>query len=533
MNNLLNYDFKKEKSTKNLIENNNIYKKYQENQVIEGMIKNDPLFDLISQHKKRLQEIKEWQTNFANDITQSEITINDNDKINNLKKDLNNNNIEPDIKIEDDKIDNNIKLAKDFLKLNSLNKNQSSLDINNNNNNNNDDSSINININNTNYNNIINENNNNYTNINPNENNTNDNSYSVLKDSIKNDFDNNDNNILNIIEQKYMKTGTNFNKKLALDNIKNIENYKSNNTHTNVKKSKNYSSRINNYNTSNCSNNEIIKCLEFKLEKKRIKIKNLEASVDLLTKENENLKKYINELETKIENFNLNNKTNIISQDDLITREQEILNKINLLTKELSEKNEQIEEMKNSEKLKIQNIQLLTKKCQDLELLSNENNKEKITKIDKLINENNNFKSYMYNTDKIMFTINYFIKKIYNMIPFLANNECFQDVQEPYELQKHLIVIENFINEYIIYNSNKKYKFLIDFEKNRNDKYLIDINKEREREELEKKINEINEQNILLLKEIHNKKKIKKKKSANSSRGKKGINSRTNIKYKK
>ncbi len=442
MNNLLNYDFKKEKSTKNLIENSNIYKKYHENQVIEGMIKNDPLFDLISQHKKRLQEIKEWQTNFANDISQSEITINDNDKINNLKKDLNNNN-ESDIKIEDDKIDNNIKLAKDFLKLNSLNKNQSSVDINNNNNNN-DDSSINININNTNYNNIINENNNNYTNINPNENNTKDSSYSVLKDSIRNDFYNNDNNILNIIEQKYMKTGTNFNKKLALEKIKNIENYKSNNTNTNVRKSKNYSSRIDNYNSTNYSNNEIIKNLEFKLEKKRIKIKNLEANVDLLAKENENLKKYINELEKKIENFNLNNKTNIISQDNLIMREQEILNKINLLSKELSEKNEQIEELKNSEKLKMQNIQLLTKKCQDLELLSNENNKEKITKIDKIINANNNFKSYMSNTDKLMFIINYFIKKFYNMIPFLANNECFQDVKEPYELQKHLIVIENF-----------------------------------------------------------------------------------------
>ena len=534
MDNLLNYHFKKEKSAKSLLEDNKNYKNHKHNQVIEGMIKNDPLFDLINQHKKRLQEIKEWQVNMVGDTTQSEMTIIDTDKNNKLQQNLNSINIEQRaIKIEESKIDNNIKLAKDFLKLNSINKNQSSIAIDNtctNNNINNDDSSININMNNTN-NNIINENNNNNANdINQNDNeknndnNSNDNnSFSALKDSLRNDIDVNvnddNNNFMNIIEQKYMKTGINFNKKLALDNIRNVDikNYKSNNT--NNKKNRHYSGRLTNYNITNCTNNDNIKSLEFRLEKKQIKIKNLEATIDLLTKENNTLKLYINELETKIENFHLinNNKNNILTQDNYIIQKKEMIDKINSLTKEIKEKNEIIEKMKNLEKLKIQDLQVLNQRCRDLEILSNEN------------------KTYIHNTEQIMFTINYFIKKIYNFVPILANNECFQEVKEPSELQKHLIAIENFISEYIIYNSNKKSQFLMDFEnqnRNKNNPTFIDLKKEREREELEKKINEINEKNIFLIKEMSNKKKVKKKKSNNNSKGKKVIN-RGNNKYKK
>ena len=44
----------------------------------------------------------------------------------------------------------------------------------------------------------------------------------------------------------------------------------------------------------------LIKSLKFKLEKKKIKIKNLESNIELLTKENQNMKKYISELEKKI-----------------------------------------------------------------------------------------------------------------------------------------------------------------------------------------------------------------------------------------
>ena len=191
--------------------------------------------------------------------------------------------------------------------------------------------------------------------------------------------------------------------------------------------------------------------------------------------------------------------------------------------------------MKNIDKLKIQDIQILSQKCRDLELISHENNKEKISKIDKLINENNNFKSYISNTEKIMYTINYFIKKIYNMIPSLSISEYFEDVKEPLELQRHLINIEKFINEYIIYNSNKKSKFMDEFVKNKNNEHIIDEHKEREKEkeEFEKKINEMNRQNIHMLQAGKDKKKLKKRKSCNSSKGKRELSGRKNIKINK
>ena len=55
---------------------------------------------------------------------------------------------------------------------------------------------------------------------------------------------------------------------------------------------------------------------------------------------------------------------------------------------------------------------LLTQKYRDLEFIFNQNNKEQAIKIDKLITENNNLKLYINKSDKIMLTINFFIKKI-------------------------------------------------------------------------------------------------------------------------
>jgi hypothetical protein len=194
-------------------------------------------------------------------------------------------------------------------------------------------------------------------------------------------------------------------------------------------------------------------------------------------------------------------------------------NKIKLLTKEIELKNEKIEKMKNYnlDKFKIQ------------DLLNNNNDKN--IKIE--VNEKEDFETYIYNTDRILFTINYFIKKIYNMIPSLSNIENFVEVKEPYQLQIHLINIENFISEYIIYNSNKKSKFLIDFEKCKNNQHLIDADRKKEIEE-EKMINDIyRQQNLYFFKDINSKRKPKKKKSVNSSKGKKPISVRKNSKNKK
>ena len=480
MEDLMSKDYKKIKLTKELFGSD---LKYQKNKDIEDIVENDPLYDLINQYKTRLQEIKEWQNNFKNDnLSQSdkEILILA-DKIKNKKvSSLSESNIKTDY----ENIQNNIELAKDFLKINCINKNQSLLD------NNNSNASININ----------------------NINNTNESSYSILKGSAMKDL----NNYTNMVETKYMKTVPNFCKKMSIRSNRN----NSNSNDDNIKRN-NLTSRLNNNNHSIenyiSNGNDKVKSLELKLAKKRIKIKNLELNLDLLSKENRNLKKYINELEEKIEIFNLNKKTNTLNQDNIIKREQEMINKIKILKKEIELKNAQIERIKNYNIDKVEIPDLLNK------------NKEKNTKIE--LNEKEDLKAYINNTDKILFTINYFIKKIYKMIPSLSNIENYIDVKEPYQLQVHLINIENFISEYIIYNINKKSKFLIDFEKSKNNQYFM-VDRKNEIEE-EKIINDICRQNLYLFKDINTKRKPKKKKSFISSKGKKQFSVRKNSKNKK
>ena len=210
-----------------------------------------------------------------------------------------------------------------------------------------------------------------------------------------------------------------------------------------------------------------------------------------------------------------------------------MLFKINSLSQEILQKNEQIEKMKNLDQIKIKDIQMLNQKCRDLEIISNEIDKEKI---EKLLEENKYLKNSINNTDKIMFIINYFVKKIYNIIPSLQKPENFNGIKEPYELQKFFIEIENFINEYIIYDSNKKSDFYIEFEKNKNynNEYFKNIDKEKEKKELEAKINEINQQNINLLKEIKEKRIISNKLQKNFKNKSKGIKrNKINFKNKK
>ena len=121
------------------------------------------------------------------------------------------------------------------------------------------------------------------------------------------------------------------------------------------------------------------------------------------------------------------------------------------------------------------------------------------------------------------------------MIPSLSNNKNFEKIKEPLELQKCFIEIENFINEYIIYDSNKKSSFFIEFERNKNynNQYFKNLDKEREKEELEEKINEINKQNIILLKEIQTKKRLNENKKNNEGKKKDKKIRKINIKRKK
>ena len=443
----------------------------EENNKDEIEFESDPLFDLIKQHKKRLNEIKDWQNKFNNSNL---VDTHKENRNKNIKEGVVDNKTKEEKKYNKENLKNTIKLVKDFLKINSLNSNINT--------DNNEETSINYNIINTN-----------------NENNMNDISYSLIKETTKN----------NQIDKKdFINTGYNFKPKYKLENINSI----------NINNTKRTTNDI-----TNRQNISEIKSIEYKLEKKRIKIRNLKSNIELLKKENQNLRKYIIELEQKVEN----NDNNTINQRNIINKEQELLNKIKILTQEIQEKNEQIEKIKNIDKIKIKDIQILNQKCRDSEIILNENKE----KINILTEENKNLKNKINNIDKIMFTINYFTKKINNMIPCLCLKEDFDGIKEPSELQKFFIEIENFINEYIIYNSNKKSEFLIGFEKNKNNnQFFKNIDKEREKEELQAKINEINQQNIILLKEIQEKKisnKIKKdknnKNNKNNSKGKNNI----------
>ena len=492
-------DFKNINSTKKVFQINISNNRIDKEKEIEKLQDEDPLFDLINQHKKRLLEIKEWQNDFNyNNIKPSKIDLCCNEK--NTKNNNQKSTKEKEKSLDNENTENNIKSLKDFLKLNSLNKSNINTE-------NNEESSITIN--NINYNNIINSNN---------ENNLNEISYSILKESIKKEIENN--KTMDIIEQKAYNKEMDFKNKFLIENIRAINNNSLNNT-------KRTSNTI-----TNKMNFNLEKSLEYKLEKKRIKIKNLKSNIDLLTKENQDLKQYINELEKKLENISDYHNNDFENQGNVIKREQDMLNKINLLSQEIIDKNELIEKMKNMDKIKIKDIQTLSQKCRDLEIIARENNNEKI---EKLLEENNNLKNIINNTDKIMIITNYFVKKIYNLIPSLCTKENFESIKEPFELQKFFIEIENFISEFIIYNSNKRSTFFLEFERNKNynNQTFINLDKEKEKEELQAKINEINQQNIILLKEIQAKKNRSenKKNSSYKSKGKKNL--KLNIKGKK
>ena len=77
------------------------------------------------------------------------------------------------------------------------------------------------------------------------------------------------------------------------------------------------------------------------------------------------MKKYISELEKKLENVDLKKDINLFNPENIIKREQDMLSKINALSQELLQKNEQIEKMKNLDQIKIKDIQTLNQKCRD------------------------------------------------------------------------------------------------------------------------------------------------------------------------
>ena len=375
---------------------------------------------MINEHKKRLNDIKNMQ-NFS----ENEKSFIKN-KIDNNKEDIN----------------ASIKMAKDFLNNNKLysSKIYSNIEsFSNTTKNTNFNHPNNINFNSIND--IFNNNYKNQINYHPN--------YNVIPSDI-NDINNSHTNINkndNGTISKYFKNN-NYNtietNNKSLNNIKEKDNY-------NIEANKKCYKESNN----NVLLESSIKILKIQLENKDNKIKALESNINFLNNENKNLKEYINKLESSIQSIKLiGNNININNNNDLFSENsQNVFNNENNnnLSNETDTKNNQIQALINKENIST-------------------------------INDN-----AISNIEKIMNTINYFIRKMY--ISFnneIEQKEDFNDLNynQHYELQNHLIKIENMINNMILQNKNIE-KFKI---RNKN-KINIDKNNEFEKEEI---INETN-----------------------------------------
>ncbi len=349
---------------------------------------NKEILNMIDDHKKKLQEIRD----INNHSSSNNFFINKNKT---FDKNLNENKNIRDI--ERTTVDESIRIAKDFLKYNQektsklFNSIDNKINMNNTYNYYYPRKNLSNNYRNDNYqevyksnngNNGIQKNNEIYLKEKQDENYINKNNYGLPLN----------NNTTGIVIPKRSITAYDDN----LNNIKN--NRKTNHGYHGYNGYNGYSfyndRTYNIDDESNIINDSNIKLLKHKLENNETKIKSLESNIDILTKENQSLKHYINELETKYNNF-VNNQTNNKNDNNII----------------------------NS---------------------NSASNEENI----KIINDN---------IEKVMYSINYFIKKMYNLLPNMGKEINYEELKiEQYnELQQHLNIIENNISELFIQSIKK------------------------------------------------------------------------------
>ena len=162
-----------------------------------------------------------------------------------------------------------------------------------------------------------------------------------------------------------------------------------------------------------------IKLLKYQLENKEKEIKSLVLNINSLNNENKNLKQYINKLET---NLYSNRNTNFNNNEFFSENSQDIN----------SNENKNNNNLSNDGYMNTIQMQSLI-------------NKENISSI----NDNNKNNNNISNIDKIMNSINYFIRKMYILFNnILEKKEIFNDLNsnQNIELKMHLIKIENIIN---------------------------------------------------------------------------------------
>ena len=344
------------------------------------------IFELINEHKRKLNEIKNMESLFEKDRHSSIIQ-----KRNDISK---------------DDINHSIKMAKDYLKYNKSKTDKIFSNI---------DNSINNNK-------IINNSfNSNYLNY-----------------DIKNDF-----NYKTQYNYKTIPAKTYYSNTYSYidDNGKDIQylSTKNNsfhlmNTDSNFRVN-NYGFEGRNYKKTNYNEEDNIliasniKLLKHKLENKESKIQTLESNISYLNNENHNLKQYIKKLETNFQTISSNNRNTI--------------NLNNNNTNNLNEKS---------------GNELNTISNNDCNNLINEE-EIKSTQIPPLINKENtntvNDNCIIFNIQKIMNSINFFIRKIYKLFNNIYDiKEKFIDLNynQHFELQKHLTKLEKIINKFVTQN---------------------------------------------------------------------------------
>ena len=411
---------------------------------------NQNIFDIINEHKRKLNEIK----NMENILENNEYSINNKIKTKDTNK---------------DDINKSIKMAKDYL---NYNKSRTS--------------KIFSHINNSIDNNKINNNsfNSNYLN------------YDIKSDyNYKTLYNYNYAPSTNYIPNGYTSANENDKNKEYPSSTKNSfhlkktdSNFRINNNDIERRKNNINDNII--YNDKNNEEDNIliasnIKLLRHKLENKENQIKNLESNINYLNNENQNLKLYIEKLESNIQSFNNNNNT-------------------------ISSKNN--------------NTNDFTQKSRNMLNIDNENNCNNIineielksTIMPSIINKENtntiNDSNIIFNVEKIMNSINYFIRKIYILFNNIFNiKENFQDLNynQYYELQKHLVKVEKIINKFVAQNFNLG-------ENDYNNKMITPLEDRKENEDILNSINSNN--NFEPIAKRNNKIKVYKMVKKNSSK---------------
>jgi len=347
-----------------------------------NMHQNQNIFELINEHKRKLNEIKNMDSLFEKERHSA---------INQKKND-----------ISKDDINHNIKMAKDYLKYNKSRTDKIFSNI---------DNSI------TSKKLINNSYNSNYLNcdIKKDFNYKTQNNYKTIP--AKTYYSNTDDNGK---DRHYLSTKKNYNHFMNTDsNFRvNIYGFEGRNKNTN------YNEEDNILIASN------IKLLKHKLENKENRIQTLESNISYLNNENLNLKQYIIKLEKSLQTISSNNRNTI--------------NLNNNNTFDSNEKNGNINNDSNNDYYNLA-IEEEIKSTQISSLINKEN---KNTIIDNDI---------ITNIQKIMNSINYFIRKMYNLFNNIYDiKENFLDLNynQHFELQNHLAKLERIINKFVAQNIN-------------------------------------------------------------------------------